>query len=46
VLVKALTCPAERRARSEAAQALVRRGYSWHAVADQVAAIYESVRTR
>jgi glycosyltransferase involved in cell wall biosynthesis len=46
VLVNALTCPAERQARSEAAQALARRGYSWQAVAAVVADIYESVRTR
>jgi D-inositol-3-phosphate glycosyltransferase len=46
VLVEALTCPAERLTRAEAAQALVRRGYSWQAVAAKVASVYESVRTR
>jgi hypothetical protein len=46
VLVEALTYPAERRARADAAQALVRRGYSWQAVAAKVAGVYESVRTR
>ena len=46
VLVTALTCPAERRARANAAQALVRRGYSWQTVAHKVADVYESVRTR
>ena len=44
VLINALTSPAERQARSEAAQALVRRSYSWHAVADQVASVYEAVQ--
>ena len=46
VLVETLTYPAERRARADAAQALVRRGYSWQAVAAKVAGVYESVRTR
>jgi glycosyltransferase involved in cell wall biosynthesis len=46
VLITALTCPAERLARAEAAQALVQRGYSWAAVADRVAGVYEAVRTR
>jgi glycosyltransferase involved in cell wall biosynthesis len=46
VLVEALICPAERLTRAEAAQALVRRGYSWQAVAAKVAGVYESVRTR
>jgi glycosyltransferase involved in cell wall biosynthesis len=44
VLVTALTCPNERRARADAAHALVRRGYSWQAVADKVAEVYEAVR--
>jgi glycosyltransferase involved in cell wall biosynthesis len=46
VLLKALTCPAGRLARADAAHALVRRGYSWHAVADRVAGVYDAVRTR
>ena len=46
VLVETLTYPAERRARADAAQALVRRGYSWQAVVAKVAGVYESVRTR
>jgi hypothetical protein len=45
VLVEALTFPRERRARSEAAQALVRRGYCWQAVASRVAEVYEQVRS-
>jgi glycosyltransferase involved in cell wall biosynthesis len=44
VLVTALTRPNERRARADAAHALVRRGYSWQAVADKVAGVYEAVR--
>jgi glycosyltransferase involved in cell wall biosynthesis len=44
VLVTALRCPNERRARADAAHALVRRGYSWRAVADKVADVYEAVR--
>ena len=44
VLVTALTCPNERRARADAAHALVRRGYSWQAVADKVADVYQVVR--
>jgi glycosyltransferase involved in cell wall biosynthesis len=44
VLTTALTCPTERLARAEAARALVRRGYSWQAVADKVAEVYEEVR--
>jgi glycosyltransferase involved in cell wall biosynthesis len=44
VLVDALTCPTERQARAESARAMVRRGYSWHAIADKVAAVYETVR--
>jgi glycosyltransferase involved in cell wall biosynthesis len=44
VLVTALTCPTARRARADAAHALVRRGYSWQAVADKVAGVYETVR--
>jgi hypothetical protein len=43
VLVTALTCPDERRARADAAHALVRRGYSWQSVAEKVAGIYDSV---
>jgi glycosyltransferase involved in cell wall biosynthesis len=45
VLVDAVTLPWERQARSEAAQALVRRGYSWQAVASRVAEVYEQVRS-
>jgi len=44
VLTTALTCPTERLARAEAARALVRRRYSWQAVADKVADVYEEVR--
>jgi glycosyltransferase involved in cell wall biosynthesis len=44
VLIDALTCPSERQARAVAAHALVRRGYSWHAIADKVAGVYEAVR--
>jgi D-inositol-3-phosphate glycosyltransferase len=44
VLVTALTCPNERRARADAAHALVRHGYSWQAIADKVAGVYEAVR--
>jgi D-inositol-3-phosphate glycosyltransferase len=44
VLVDALTVPAERRARADAARALVQRGYSWQAIADRVAGVYEEVR--
>ena len=44
VLVTALRCPNERRARADAAHALVRRGYSWQAVADKVADVYKAVR--
>ena len=44
VLVTALTCPNERRARADAAHALVRGGYSWQAVADKVADVYQAVR--
>jgi glycosyltransferase involved in cell wall biosynthesis len=46
VLMKALTCPAERLARADAAQALVKRGYSWQSVADRVAGVYEAVRKK
>jgi glycosyltransferase involved in cell wall biosynthesis len=46
VLVNALTCPTERLARADAAHALVRRGYSWRAIADNVAGVYEAVRSR
>jgi glycosyltransferase involved in cell wall biosynthesis len=45
VLIEALTCPSLRLARAGAARALVRRGYSWQAVADQVSEVYEAVRT-
>jgi glycosyltransferase involved in cell wall biosynthesis len=31
-------------ARADAARALVRRGYTWQAVADQVSEVYEAVR--
>jgi glycosyltransferase involved in cell wall biosynthesis len=44
VLIDALTCPSERQARAVAAHALVRRGYSWYAIADKVAGVYEAVR--
>jgi glycosyltransferase involved in cell wall biosynthesis len=44
VLIEAVTVPRERQARAEAAQALVRRGYSWQAVADKVVDVYEQVR--
>jgi glycosyltransferase involved in cell wall biosynthesis len=44
VLVTALAYPDERRTRADAAHALVRRGYSWQAVADKVAGVYEAVR--
>jgi glycosyltransferase involved in cell wall biosynthesis len=44
VLTTALTCPAERLARADAARALVRRGYSWHAVACKVTEVYDAVR--
>ena len=44
VLIEALTCPSQRLARADAARALVRRGYSWQAVADQVSEVYEAVR--
>jgi glycosyltransferase involved in cell wall biosynthesis len=44
VLTTALTCPAERLARADAARALVRSRYSWHAVASKVAELYEAVR--
>jgi D-inositol-3-phosphate glycosyltransferase len=46
VLVNALTCPTERLARADAAHALVRPGYSWQAIADKVAGVYEAVRSR
>jgi glycosyltransferase involved in cell wall biosynthesis len=46
VLVKALTSATDRRARADAAYALVRRGYSWQAVADKVAGVYEAVQMR
>ncbi|HET9302426.1 MAG TPA: glycosyltransferase family 4 protein [Propionibacteriaceae bacterium] len=45
VLIAALTCPTERLARADAAQALVRRGYSWQAIADRVAGVYEAVQS-
>ena len=45
VLTTALTCPAERLRRAQAARALVRRGYSWQAVADKVADVYDEVRS-
>ena len=44
MLATALTCPTERLARAEVARALVQRGYSWQAVADKVADVYEEVR--
>jgi D-inositol-3-phosphate glycosyltransferase len=44
VITTALTCPTERLARADAACALVRRRYSWQAVADKVAGVYEAVR--
>jgi D-inositol-3-phosphate glycosyltransferase len=43
VLITALTCPAERLARGDAAYALARRGYSWQAIADTVAGVYEAL---
>jgi D-inositol-3-phosphate glycosyltransferase len=43
VLITALTCPAERFERADAAQAVVRRGYSWQAVAEKVADVYEAL---
>ena len=43
VLIKAVAFPRERQARAEAAQALVRRGYSWQVVADKVVDVYEQV---
>jgi glycosyltransferase involved in cell wall biosynthesis len=46
VLVNALTCPADRLARADAAQALVRRSYSWHAIAERVAGVYEAMLTK
>jgi glycosyltransferase involved in cell wall biosynthesis len=46
VLINALTCPTERLARADAAHALVRPGYSWQAIADKVAGVYEAVRRR
>jgi D-inositol-3-phosphate glycosyltransferase len=46
VLIRALTCPNERLARAEAARALVVRSYSWQAVANKVAGVYEAVLTR
>jgi glycosyltransferase involved in cell wall biosynthesis len=46
VLTTALTCPVERLRRSQAALALVGRGYSWQAVADKVADVYDQVRGR
>jgi D-inositol-3-phosphate glycosyltransferase len=45
VLVNALTSRTDRLARSDAAHALVRRGYSWQAVADRVASVYEAVQS-
>jgi D-inositol-3-phosphate glycosyltransferase len=44
VLINALTYPAERLSRAQAARALVQCGYSWHAVADKVADVYEAVQ--
>ena len=44
VLITALTSETERRARADAAHAMVRRGYSWQAVADRVASVYEAVQ--
>jgi D-inositol-3-phosphate glycosyltransferase len=44
VLSKALTCPAERLARADAARTLVQRGYSWQAIADRVTSVYEEVQ--
>jgi glycosyltransferase involved in cell wall biosynthesis len=44
VLIEVLTCPSQRLARADAARALVRRGYTWQAVADQVSEVYEAVR--
>jgi D-inositol-3-phosphate glycosyltransferase len=46
VLITALMCPTERLVRADAAQALVRRGYSWQAVADRVAGVYEEVQSK
>jgi glycosyltransferase involved in cell wall biosynthesis len=46
VLINALTCPTERLARADAAHALVRPGYSWRAIADKVAGVYEAVRRK
>jgi glycosyltransferase involved in cell wall biosynthesis len=43
VLMTALSCPAERLQRADAAQILVQRGYSWQAVADKVAGVYEAL---
>ena len=45
VLVNALTSPIDRLTRADAAHALVRRSYSWHAVANQVASVYEAVQS-
>ena len=44
VLINALTSPTDRLARADAARALVCRSYSWHAVGDRVADVYEAVR--
>ena len=44
VLTTALMCPTERLARADAAQALVQRGYSWHAIASKVVEVYQAVR--
>jgi glycosyltransferase involved in cell wall biosynthesis len=44
VLVEAVTFPRERQTRAKAAQALVQRGYSWQAVAEKVANVYDQVR--
>jgi glycosyltransferase involved in cell wall biosynthesis len=46
VLVNALTFPTERLARADAAYAMVRRGYSWDAIADKVASVYEEVQSK
>jgi glycosyltransferase involved in cell wall biosynthesis len=46
VLVEAVTFPRERQARAKAGQALVQRGYSWEAVAEKVADVYDQVGRR
>jgi hypothetical protein len=45
VLVEALTFPRSRLTRGAAGEELVRHRYSWHAVAEQVAGVYDALGT-